>query len=294
MPQIGETMRASNWYLDRDGCKGTNIAVALGRLGAQNILITRVGDDAWADLCTRWLTDAGVDTSFVLRDSVLETSTGVVFIDRQGRNSIVLSNSDNSVPHDLIDRGMKAADGCELFVTGFEIEERDALYAMDRAKECGMTAIINPSPVPADHCPDLSKADIVIVNEVEVCQLLKLAGMNCTEGRWEEATELLRSRYLCKSVILTLGAGGYLLNENGRIDRGEGIPTDVVDTSGAGDGFLAAVVYQLHLGNALAEACQWANCYASIAVGYSGTIPGYRPLQEVETKIEQIRKRCLR
>lgn len=108
---------------------------------------------------------------------------------------------------------------------------------------------------------------------------------------WEETVKLLRISCHCKNVVLTLGEEGYVLDENGKISKGKGMAVNAVDTSGAGDGFLAALAYRLHQGNNLKEACKWANAYAAVSVGYSGTIPGYLPLKEVERKINEMENR---
>jgi len=286
LPAVGETRRAISWKLDRDGCKGTNIAVALGRLHIKNTLVTRVGDDVWADLCTGWLREAGTDISFVMRDKNLETTTGVVFIDQEGQNSIVLGEGDMSVPHDLIDRALDARRDCRIFITGFEIAEEDALYALRKAKDYGMTTLLNPSPV--GGCLDFVAADIVFVNEVEACQILELAGLEKGEKSWEEVTKILRRSCRCRSIVLTLGEKGYVLNEKGEISGEKGIAVKAVDTSGAGDAFLAAAAYRLYQGSDLRDACRGGNLYAAISAGYSGTIPGYLPLEEAEEKIKEL------
>lgn len=286
LPAVGETRKAISWKLDRDGCKGTNIAVALGRLSIKNTLVTRVGDDLWADLCTGWLREAGTDISYVMRDKKLKTTTGVVFIDQEGRNSIVLGEGDMSVPHDLIDRALDEKKDSRIFITGFEIAEEDALYALRRAKDYGMATLLNPSPV--GRSLDFSAADIVFVNEVEACQILELAGLEKRDKSWEEVTELLRRSCQCQDVVLTLGEKGYVLNEMGEISRERGVAVKAVDTSGAGDAFLAAAAYRLHQGSNLKEACRWGNLYAAISAEYSGTIPGYLPLAEAEVRIKEL------
>ncbi len=286
LPAAGETRRAISWKLDRDGCKGTNIAVALGRLHIKNTLVTKVGDDVWADLCTGWLREAGTDISCVVRDKNLETATGVVFVDQEGQNSIVLGEGDMSVPHDLIDRALDERKDSRIFITGFEIDEEDALYALRKAKDYGMTTMLNPSPV--GRCLDFGAADIVFVNEVEACQILELAGVKKGDSNWEEVTELLRRSCHGPDIVLTLGEKGYVLNEKGEISGEKGIDVKVVDTSGAGDAFLAAAAYRLHQGSNLREACKWGNMYAAISAGYSGTIPGYLPLEEVEERMEKL------
>lgn len=285
LPKEGETVRALSWDFDRDGAKGTNVAVALGRLGMACSLITRNGDDMNADLCEKWLNDAGVDTTFARRDPSVTTPTGVVFIDKTGRNTIVLSDFDPVIPASLIDEGLAANKEAAWLVTGFEIAEESAVYAVRAAKSYGIRTIINASPVSADHTADLGNADIVVVNEVEARQLLEAKGLRTLPEDEQTLARLICEKYAVGAAVITMGRKGYLAAEGDRVFRGMAVGAfgdDVVDTSGAGDGFLAAMTYKLAMGENLEAACKWANVYAGITVCYSGTIPGYLPLSQVE------------
>lgn len=63
--------------------------------------------------------------------------------------------------------------------------------------------------------------------------------------------------------------------------------TDIVNTAGAGDGFMAATVAQLVKGHSLQEAMEWASHYAALSITIEGTIPAYRPTEEVEEFIKR-------
>ena len=284
LPQAGETLRAVSWDMDCDGAKGTNIAVGLLRLGVDAALIAHTGDDIFSSLASSWIEQEGGTSSFILRDPAMRTMTGVVFVDDEGRNSIVLSDGDDTVPHEWIDNGLAVRKGDRIFITGFEIAHEDALYAMRRAREYGMYTIINPSPVPDGFCSDFSDADLVVVNETEAMQL---SGAGQDE-KWERIAESICSRYRCRNLIITLGKDGYLLDENGRISCEPEVDAPVVDTSGAGDGFLLAVAYGLFTGKDLSSSCHWANHYAAVSVGIKGTIPSYLDLASAEKKIGEL------
>jgi ribokinase len=62
----------------------------------------------------------------------------------------------------------------------------------------------------------------------------------------------------------------------------------VVNSAGAGDGFLAATVARLLWGCDLRSAIDWASKYAALSVTIHGTIPAYRPLAEVEAFIAKL------
>ena len=53
MPVWGETLPVKKWHIAEDGGKGSNVAVALGRLGLDVAYIGKVGNDPWGDLDAR-------------------------------------------------------------------------------------------------------------------------------------------------------------------------------------------------------------------------------------------------
>jgi sugar/nucleoside kinase (ribokinase family) len=89
LPVPGETMQALRWEMDIDASKGINIAIALGRLGVKAAFVGQSGDDFLADFAERLLLEAGVYTGGLHRNAAQKTSTGIVFIDQDGENSIV-------------------------------------------------------------------------------------------------------------------------------------------------------------------------------------------------------------
>ena len=284
LPEIGETLQAKSWDFNCDGGKGTNIAVGLARLGLKVSLITRVGDDVFADLANSWLIDAGVNIDFVEKDPKVRTSTGAVFVDAEGNNSIILSDGDTHIPHNLINEGLKANERCSIFITGFEIDPNDAIYSMAKAKELGMYTIINPSPSSKEFL--FEDADLVVINEVEARQMIE----NMEANDYEAVAQEICKNYKCKNLIITLGSKGYLLNTSYGVFKENAWPVPIVDTSGAGDGFLLAVAYALNSGKSLEESCHWANLYSAISVGIRGTIPSYLPIEDVKNKMEKIEK----
>ncbi|MEM1400684.1 MAG: PfkB family carbohydrate kinase, partial [Pseudomonadota bacterium] len=66
-PRMGETILGNSFALGPGG-KGSNQSVAVARLGGEVSIITRLGDDAFADLAEKTWADAGV-TSAAVRDS---------------------------------------------------------------------------------------------------------------------------------------------------------------------------------------------------------------------------------
>ena len=70
MPVWGETLCVTKWHVAEDGGKGSNVSVALGRLGIDTAYIGKVGNDPWGDLGEKWMQDAGVDTTYLYLTTV--------------------------------------------------------------------------------------------------------------------------------------------------------------------------------------------------------------------------------
>ena len=283
LPKPGETVRSIGYSEGVDGAKGTNVSIALGRLGISTALVSSVRQGGWIEQGHTFLSQAGVDDSFIYQYEDPSYSRGAMFIDDHGNNVIVLSSGQQYIPETLIDEALDRFHGAEYCVTGYELGEAGVKYTLFSAHKRGLKTIINPSPVP-DVLPDYwDKADIVVLNEHELARLLddKTAAVN--EERIKESILLLRARCGCRSVVLTLGERGYMVLEGTSIASESGITVDnVVDTSGAGDGFLAALTAGLAKGRSLQDACSWANRYSSLSIQREGTISCYPQLEEAE------------
>ena len=92
------------------------------------------------------------------------------------------------------------------------------------------------------------------------------------------------------NVVMTLGGdGACALDADGAFFTVAPVRVEkVVNTAGAGDGFMAATVYGLVRGKSLKDAMEWASKYAALSVTIDGTIPAYRPLDEVEAFIASL------
>ena len=90
---------------------------------------------------------------------------------------------------------------------------------------------------------------------------------------------------MLRDVIVTLGADGcrWFDNENGRVTDYPAIPTDVVDTTGAGDTFTGYILAGLDRGMPMEQAIRLASQAASIMVSRQGTadvIPDLKDIQD--------------
>ena len=277
LPKPGETIRALKASAGMDGGKGTNTAVAAARSGAEVAMVAHVKGGDWYRKGQKVLEEAGIDNTYVVLGDGIKDSSGVVLIDDEGNNMIVLgAHNEQTIPNDA----MKDAKYC---VTGYEINKNSVRHIIHTARKLGIKTVVNASPV-LDFVPDYWDAiNILILNEVEILHMLDLAGVSYTDGDWEEYGRKLRKSYGVGDIVITLGKNGFFCMEGEQIFHSSGIIVESKDTTGAGDGFQGSMTARLAMGDSLYEACLYANRYCAISVQRDGTISSYPLAKEVDT-----------
>jgi ribokinase len=286
LPIQGETIRGWGWQVAQDGGKGSNSAIALGRLGIRAAYVGKVGEDPWGDLGAFWMTEAGVDISCMYRSSEISTGTGLIMLDEENKNTIVLGGSSGrALTEDEIVLGVRSFPEAKVLLTGFEIPEELSLLAARVGKEMGMFTIVNPSPLPEKQLGNLDYVDLLLVNEVEA---LGLFACEQQEQDDRKLLEMLVSSLGCTSMIMTLGERGALGWDPEGFWVIPGHKVSAVDSTGAGDGFGAALAAGLIEGKCIREASRWASAYAAYTVQRMGTIPSYPHRDEFEEFLSTI------
>lgn len=282
LPKPGETIRALDINTGIDCAKGTNVAVAASRSGAEVSLVASVPGGDWYAQGKEILAREGIDDRFVLCQPGTRKTSGCILIDDNGNNMIVLSSSNQqAISQELITQALDAYADAKYCITGYEIAEESVRCILQAAKAHGMTTIMNPSPVPKQRPDFWGDVDILVLNEVEIAHMLMLAGEDLSEN-WQENANKMKMLYGCKQVVVTLGDKGFVgLDASDIVTVGRGIPVKASDTTGAGDGFLGAMTARLARGDSLGAACQWANRFASYTVQHPGTISSYPSQEEI-------------
>ena len=289
MPVWGETLPVKNWHVAEDGGKGSNVTVALGRLGLDVAYIGKVGNDPWGDLGDKWMTDAGADTTYLYRTDEVSTGTGLILIGPDGRNTVIDGDSSSvKLTVEEVEAALDDMADSTYFVTGFEVPQHVSQEGAKYAKKLGMIVALNPSPLPEEPMGELDYVDYLFINEVEGRYIEGLAEDDPLDA--ESLARKVKDTYHVGNVVMTLGGdGACALTADGEFFTVDPVHVDkVVNTAGAGDGFMAATVYGLVRGKSLHDAMEWAAKYAALSVTIDGTIPAYRPLAEVEEFIASL------
>ena len=146
MPRMGETVLGNSFSLGPGG-KGSNQAVAAGRLGADVAMISRLGQDDFAEMALNTWKAAGV-TPYVTQSPDDYTGAAYIFIEHAtGDNAIIIAPgaAANISAQDLEDHADLIA-AADVFVTQLEQPLGAAQRGLELAKAAGVTTILNPAP----------------------------------------------------------------------------------------------------------------------------------------------------
>lgn len=284
-PVVGETILSNKMEMNAGG-KGANQACALGKLGADVIMLGAVGRDMYADIQMDSLNKAGVDTTRVIVKDDVSTGIALITVNRDGDNSIiVVSGANATLSKQDIDDNLDVIKESDIVIFQLEVPLETVCYAAEIAKKMGKMVILDPAPVPKNFPDELYRhVDIIKPNETE---LGMLTGIDNPEEHLEKAAECLRKKGV-KDVIVTLGEKGVYLDD--KISGAERIPAmkvQAVDTTAAGDSFTAALAIMLAEGKSLREAAIFANYVSAIVVTRKGAQSSIPTLEEVKRYIEQ-------
>ncbi|TKI04274.1 ribokinase [Martelella alba] len=273
MPKIGETREAPDFEIGCGG-KGANQAVAAAKLGADVMMVSKVGDDLFAGNTVDNLRRCGVDTRYVERISGVSSGVAPIFVDRDSHNRILIIKGANNylMPAD-IDRAAEQLKTCRLFILQLEIPLPTVYHAIDFARRHHVPVMLNPAP--ASRELDMRYAcqcDFFMPNETE---LEILTGMPAdSEEHILQAGRTLLSQGL-KNLIITLGHRGSVWMTGDSVHRVAPVAVNAVDTSGAGDAFIGSFARYYVADGDVRRAMTYASAYAAYSVRGKGTQRSY-------------------
>lgn len=293
LPRRGETMEAKNWRVEEDGGKGATVSVALGRLGVKTGYIGKVGDDPWGEMGNKWMSESGVDTTYMYVDPNVATGTGLIMIDKDGLNTIVDGDSAcQYLTEEEIFTAIDNLSSAKYFITGFGMPYKISLLGAKYAKEkYNLTTFCNASPLPNESLGDLSYIDYIVLNDIEAKVLLNLP--ENSEDDFNKIAKEIQKRHNLHGVIITMGDKGSVILDNDNYIEINPTKVEAVYTIGAGDGYLAAIVAALNWGYTLKDAAKFASNYSAFKVTREGTMTkeknkGYPFIEEVKEFISTI------
>lgn len=291
LPAAGETVLGTGGTLSPGG-KGANQAVAAARQGAEVHMVGAVGGDANAAEATRLLRDSGVNVDLV---ATVEGPTGlaVVSVDRQAENSIVvIPGANQQVDPAMVAAALPGLLSCDVVVLQGELPNSTVEFVLRELRDAAVMVVLNLAPVIPLSAESIRSADVLIVNEHEAVEALRLLSAeplvdaeplvhpqpsihdgDPVRSGLSLATSLVSSGVA--AAVVTLGARGAVVAEQGSSIHVPPVAVEAVDTTGAGDAFVGAAAAGLAEGMTLREAAELAVAVAAQSVMSYGAQESY-------------------
>ncbi|RBP02562.1 ribokinase [Roseiarcus fermentans] len=285
MPAWGETIAAPRFEMNFGG-KGANQAVAAAKLGADVVMVSKVGDDALGANVLANFAALGVDARHVGRVADQSTGTATILVNPAGENFILIVKGANG---DLTPADVEAAAAdlatCDLILLQLEVPLETVTAALEFGRRRGVKTVLNPAPAVTTLDRAMVRlASFVAPNETELAILTGLP-VGSEDEVARAAQRLLADGV--ETVIVTLGARGALVASPAGLRRVPPAKVEAVDTTGAGDAFLGAFARYYAGRVGLDAALEKATRYAADSVTKRGAQKSYATEAEFERLVRR-------
>jgi len=277
-PQPGETLVSNDFGIFQGG-KGANQAIALAKLDIPTLMLGKVGKDILSDLALSSLKESGVDTTGISKSQKNSTGSASIWVNAQGQNSIVIyPGANGEVDEDFIIQHEKFFDDASWFLTQFEVPLESILLALKFAKKHGLKTVMDPAPVKKISNNDIWElVDYLLPNEIELKELTHTEDVL-------KAIHILKSQGV-KEVIVKLGKQGAVYENEGKLLYFPAVPVEqVVDTTGAGDCFVAGFLHGMIQWGDITRAIKIGNLTASYSIQKKGAAISFPNKSEIDWK----------
>ncbi len=228
------------------GGVGRNICHNIRLLEAPVKFITAIGGDAYASQIVESCKKLEIDISNSVNVPEKNTSCYLYITDENGDMAVAVNDTDVSknITPELLGNKMELLNSAKLVVFDSNLMPETIEYLCENCE-----APLFCDPVSAAKAPRLlgalGKIHTIKPNALE-CEIL--SGVKITDDEsMKEAVATLLSRGV-KRVFLSLGERGVYCAEGDFAKIFKPLPTDIVDATGAGDAFMAALAYSFFKG----------------------------------------------
>lgn len=274
-PKPGETI-FGNSFKTFSGGKGANQAVALGRLGADVLMVGKVGGDIYGTKYIEVLKNNNVRQDGICVEGGISSGVAIIQVNSKGENNIVVvPGANGEVDIKYIESKWSTIEKADIFLFQLEIPIPTVIYTMKKLKAMGKTIIFDPAP--ASKLPDeiFKYIDYITPNETEIEILADKKVEN--EEELKKAAQMLFDKGI-KTIIAKLGSKGAAIIKRDEYVNIPGFKVDAVDTTAAGDSFNAGFAFALAKGKNLKECVRFGNAVGAIsttALGAQEAMPTY-------------------
>lgn len=278
------------------GGNATNVAVGLSRLGLSAGLCTEIGDDEFAGKIHNELEKEKIDRSYMLVTKDAPSSFSVI-INFRGERTIFIQKVTRKHEFKFGNAATKY-----VFLTSLEREWRDTYeQAIALLVKRGCKLVFNPGTLQLHEGRDivtqiLEHTDILFVNKEEAEELVFGHERRKRINEMSYIRELMVKLHKmgAKTAVVTNGRfGSHAIDEYGNFYHEGLYPGEIVERTGAGDGytsgFLSAILYK----KSIKEAMKWGAINSTSVIGKVGAVAGLLGKEIMEKRDREAETFCL-
>jgi fructokinase len=251
-----------------------NVSLRLHSLGAQTGMISRIGRDEDGDKLIEYLKKESFDHTMIQFDEQYPTGNVLVHLDENNTATYTISEpvawDHISIQQSDIENISKS----DAFIFGSlscrnGVSKNTLFEYLSHAKFKVFDANLRPPFYTMESILELMEiADMIKLNDEELEEISKFLDLESKsiEDQIKDISERTATPYIC----VTLGAKGAVFYQNGEFFKNSGYKVVVKDTVGAGDSFLASLVYQFVLGLPSQTALDFSCAMGSLVASKNG------------------------
>jgi len=240
-------------------------SVLLSRMGENVTLLTAIGKDREGDLIRKSLEKEGVRTIFRYRE---RTKINKVLVDTKSGERKKLRGSIKHAPCDISREFLQDFD-----LLLFDRHEKEAFYRALKYRSPHAKIVIDPSNEVSPFTKDMIRYADYPVLPIES---LREFGENISRS-------LHNIHLLCKRpFIVTAGATGSMLYDNGKVKIFPSVRVRSVDATGAGDIYRGGLAYGISKNWILERSMRFANLLAGLQCTRKGNLNAIPTKEEIE------------
>lgn len=254
-----------------------NVAFHLKQQGAEAVFATRIGDDSAGNKLVKFLKNNGLYSELIQVDEKRPTCEVTVKLDEDQQATYTIPKSvswDNIKAKKALTKAAKSADaivfGSLVCREGVSRDTLLDLLGETKALTIFDVNLRSPHYTPSTIETLAARANVIKMNEEEANLLL-----HHNKGSLKEKMIEFRSKYHVQTICVTRGENGAIVWHDHEFFEHPGYASNVIDTVGAGDAFLATftlgILNKLPMQQILERAC----AIGAFVTGQRGANPHY-------------------
>ena len=293
-------------FTKRAGGAVANVAGTVSKLGGKAKLLTKLGNDPFGDYLLECMKKQNIDISYIKQTELYDTSLAFVSLDDKGNRDFKFyrrSAADLAFSKEDIDENclndVKIIHFCSVDLVPSLMREAH-LHLLKLAKKNNILISFDPN-LRFSLWPDLNLLKDTVLEFMKYAHIIKISDeelsfiCGCTDIN-EAKDKILKNE--CELLIYTKGKdGAEIFTKNNHLTV-DGLNVKSVDTTGAGDSFIGAFIYQLlknkdyDLANIpnerLEEYLGFANYYGAYMTTVEGALASLADLKTINEFIKSV------